>query len=183
LSSLIKKDQNRKGFWIECLTAELFDLAQEDMASHFIRLLSNISEAYKTTDGVPELDDPGLKGEKIKANITKADFQIFMKTINASLILTKQAYVEVDEEKSSKLWRQVFGEVFPVYELAESTKVFQESVYPLGGVSHADTIPWRENLRYNVNVDAYLYSIDKKIKFRGINSDARFKDNLQIIDV
>ncbi len=184
--SIVQPDKERpkpKGFWIECLTAELFDLAQEDMASHFIRLLSNISEAYKTTDGVPELDDPGLKGEKIKANITKADFQIFMKTINASLILTKQAYVEVDEEKSSKLWRQVFGEVFPVYELAESTKVFQESVYPLGGVSHADTIPWRENLRYNVNVDAYLYSIDKKIKFRGINSDARFKDNLQIIDV
>jgi len=181
--SIVQPDQERpkpKGFWIECLAAERFDPTQEDMASHFIKLLFNISQAYKNTAGVPTLNDPGLRGETIKANITTADFQIFMKTVNASLTLAIQAYREVDEGKSSRLWRQVFGEAVPVSELAESTKVLHESAYPLGGVSHAVPIPWRENLRYKVIIDAYLYSLDMKIKFRGINSDARFRDNIRI---
>jgi hypothetical protein len=181
--SIVQPDKERpkpKGFWIECLAAERFDPAQEDMASHFIKLLFNISQTYKYTAGVPTLNDPGLKGETIKANITTADFQLFMKTVNASLALAIQAYQEADEGKSSRLWQQVFGEAFPVYEQVADTKVFHESAYPLGSISHAAPLPWRENLQYKVNVDAYLYSPDRRIQFRGINSDARFRDNLRI---
>ncbi len=115
--SVIQPDVERpkpKGFWIECLTSENFNPKAGDWADHIIATLTNISTSYTQTDSVPELMDPGLPDHIIKTSMTSDEFKVFMEAINSSLELAQKAYGEENELESSKLWREVFGEEFPL---------------------------------------------------------------------
>ena len=171
-----------KGFWVECLTAENFNPKSQDWGEHFIATLSNISSKYSNVNTVPKLQDPGLQDETIKTSMTFEEFKIFMDAVNVSLKIAQQAYNDSDEAESSEKWQSIFGENFPLAEKLESNKVyFTPPPLPLGDFSHMESLRWPENLVYTVRIDADLYSLDNKKKFRGINSDARFYSNLAIL--
>jgi hypothetical protein len=167
-----------KGFWVECLTGENFDPAQRDWADYFITVLERVSDKYAGVNAVPELPDPGLSGEVVKTSMTRKEFEVFMTTVNECLDQARTAYKEGDKLRSSELWREIFGERFPLYDEEETaqTKAAASKV-PLCTASHAEQPPWRLNLRkqYRVRVDAYLYQGD--IRLGGLNSDSRIIPN------
>jgi SMODS domain-containing protein len=103
-----------KGFWLECLTGENFDMAKNSYADHFGALLHNVYIKYKDVKNVPELCDPGLKNEKIETTMTKAEFLKFMKILKNSLDLAVAAINMEDDSESSEEWRKVFGPKFPL---------------------------------------------------------------------
>lgn len=173
-----------KGFWIEVLTGENFDSTKYDWVDHFIATLENISEKYSDVTEVPELQDPGIPEETIKTSMAFDEFQVFMEAINESLEQARLAQSEVDDLKSSEIYREIFGDSFPLFDKEEDEeKRAQTSAIPLGKWSHAQKPTWSENLhkRFKVRIDAYLYNYDANILFGGINSDGRvIKSNLQI---
>lgn len=168
-----------KGFWIEALTGETFDRTQSDYADHFIAMLTTIKALYDNVSEPPQLRDPGLPGKTIKTNMTLEEFQVFMTAVTESLTTAVAARAETDELKSSVLWREIFGEEFPLYETEEATKSTELMLRPsLGDSRHAVRPNWTENLnpkKRKVRIDAYLF---KGTESRGgLNSDGRVIEN------
>jgi hypothetical protein len=165
-----------KGFWVECLTGENLDTSKHYWADHFIAVLENISTQYSDINEVPELQDPGLEGETIKTNMTLEEFQRFMEAVNESLELAVLARDATDQVKSSELWREVFGEAFPLYDAEETGKTQAEAkALVLEDHSHAQEMPWPQQpqKKYKVRLDAYLYRSPSSGKSGGINSNGR----------
>lgn len=163
-----------KGFWVECLTGDNFDATKAAWADHFIAVLKSVSEKYTDVDEAPELQDPGLEHETIKTSMTVGEFEVFMKAVNESLDTAILARDESDELKSSELWREIFGEEFPLYDSDESEKSRLESKqWRLEDFSHAEPLRWPEQLskRYKVQLDGYVYSGTKRLG--GLNSNGR----------
>lgn len=150
-----------KGFWVECLTGESFDHTQNDWADHFITVLATVKARYEHVTKPPLLRDPGLAGRTVHTNMTLEEFQVFMKAVTESLVTAIAAREESDKLKSSAIWREIFGEEFPLYEVEEATK--SSIVVPrptLGDTRHAQRPDWTENLnpkKRKVRIDAYLY--------------------------
>jgi hypothetical protein len=143
-----------KGFWVECLTAENFDQNQESYADHFISVLENVSERYSDVTDVPELEDPGLRGgETIKTSMSLDEFQVFMEAVNEGLDLAYQAEAEEDEEKSTEIWRGIFGDEFPCAAAKKEagTKI---GVYRDSGEEFLSDFGIRENLAYDLKLNA-----------------------------
>lgn len=165
-----------KGFWVECLTGENFDMSRTAWADHFIAVLQSVSDKYADVEGVPELRDPGLGNETIKTRMTLEEFEVFMEAVNESLetaILARDASDKL-KLRSSELWRDVFGEQFPLYDAEESEESrFESKRSPLGDFSHAEPLRWPGELKklYKVRLDAYIYK-DKR-RLGGINSNGR----------
>lgn len=99
---------------MECLTGENFDSTEKDYLSHFIALLQNVYDKYKDTIDVPELNDPGLKNENIKTDMTKKEFSKFMEILKSSFDLAVDALNTDDDVESSKKLREVLGPKFPL---------------------------------------------------------------------
>lgn len=102
-----------KGFWIECLTGENFDPKTNTYAEHFEKVLNSVVSKYSNSKSVPELSDPGLPGETIKTNMTLDEFNKFIQIATESLVLSRTAIAVQDEEESSKIWQEIFGDKFP----------------------------------------------------------------------
>lgn len=163
-----------KGFWVECLTGEMFDPAQTLWSDQFITVLENITNVYSDTDKVPSLADPGIEGETIQTSMTLDEFHVFLNAAEESLELAKAARDTDDPTESSVLWRELFGERFPLYdedETEESRSVASSN--PTGDFSHIQPLPWQLNLqkRYKVRLDAYIYKGTQRLS--GINSNGR----------
>ena len=164
-----------KGFWLECLTGENFDRTQSDWADHFIAVLKNVSEKYSSLNHIPNLQDPGLPGQTIKTSMTINDFKIFIQSINKSLEIANQAIAEEDDLKSSKLWRTVFGEEFPLFEEGEeSATKAQAYEVALEYTSHAEQPKWPPSLgRYKVEIRAFICATGSKKVLSGLGNDSR----------
>jgi hypothetical protein len=163
-----------KGFWVECLTGEMFDPDQKAWADHFITVLENIIDSYGGASSVPDLADPGLENETIRTNMTIEEFSLFLDTAKESLELAKKANDTEDPVESSNLWREIFGEKFPLYDQDETEESRElASSKPTGDTSHIKPLQWPLNLkkRYKVSIDAYIYS--DNLRLSGINSNGR----------
>jgi len=174
---IIQPDVERpkpKGFWVECLTMESFDKNQTSWADHFVAVLENISEKYSESENVPELQDPGLEGEVIKTNMTTAEFDIFMEAVIESLEIASLARDASDKLKSSELWKDLFGDEFPLYDNEETEETRNQSCkLAINDFSHVQPPLWplRLNNKYKVRLDAFIYKGNKKMG--GINSNGR----------
>lgn len=168
-----------KGFWIECLTGQCFDPNQSDWADHFIAVLANIKARYENVSEPPQLLDPGLPSQTVKTNMTLEEFQIFMTAVTESLVKALAAREEQDEVQSSVLWRELFGDEFPLYETDETTKSVASVLKPtLGDTRHAQRPNWTESLnpkKRKVRIDAFVYSGTNLQG--GLNSDGRVLDD------
>ena len=143
-------------------------------ADHFITVLENVSEKYTEAEEIPELQDPSFENEKIKSSMTMDEFDIFLEAVNESLEQAILARDATDKLKSSEIWREIFGEAFPLYDKEETPETKSEAVEAsLGSASHAKSLPWPEKLdkKHKVRIDAYLYK--DRVKLSGINSNRR----------
>lgn len=137
-----------KGFWLECLTGEVFDPSKETWAEHFVSVLEAISQRYKPNTGVPALNDPGLPGVPISTGMSQEEFNFFLEVVDETLVLAKGALAETDEAQSLLGWGEIFGDYFPI-ETSAGTK---QEVLALGDTSHEQTPPWPRNVVYSVNI-------------------------------
>jgi hypothetical protein len=164
-----------KGFWLECLTGENFDKARTDWADHFITVLRNVLEKYSNSHQVPQFKDPGLPGETIKTSMNINEFQFFMRVVNESLEFANKALSEQDELKSSKFWRVIFGNEFPLFEegdeLATKAQLYEVA---LANTAHAEQPKWPDNFgRYKVEINAYICDPGTKKVLSGLANDSR----------
>ena len=162
---------------MECLTSETFDPEQTAYADHFIVVLERILEEYGDSVDVPELADPGLEDEVIKTSMTKEEFDFFLRVVEDSLDQAKRARDEEDKVKSSELWREIFGDEFPLYdeEEIEETKAAARVFQP-GDASHAEHPSWDMQLKGHkskVRISARLYSANKAKMFRTFKSNSK----------
>jgi hypothetical protein len=114
-----------KGFWLEILVGNEVDSTFNDFADYIVSTLENISEKYSDYEqltALPELEDPGLIDQQIKTSMTLEEFRNFVQEIKASLEIAKRALNEEDLAESSKLWRSILGEEFPVIESTSEPK-------------------------------------------------------------
>jgi hypothetical protein len=173
-----------KGFWVEVLTGENFDASKHDWIDHFIATLESISEKYSDVEDVPELPDPGLSEETVRTSMTLDEFQVFMEAVNESLEQAKEARSENNDLRSSEIYKDIFGDEFPLFDKEENEQKRAEAkVIPLGAWSHIKPPHWPENLRrgFKVRIDAYLYDSTGTVQFGGINSDSRvIQSGLQV---
>jgi len=133
---------------------------------------------------VPIVANPSLPTESFNRHWDQEKYDKFRESINKISGQVDEAYNSTDVEESSEKWREVFGDEFPLDE-GEEGKVAKESIarFQLGSVGHCrpvSDICNSEHLVYRVSIDAHLYSIDGRVKFRGINSDARFGSDIAI---
>lgn len=163
-----------KGFWIECLTAEMFDPKQTCWADHFIEVLTSISEQYEVASEVPKLRDPGLIGQLIHTSMTLEEFAVFLAAAKDCLALAIAARDHDDPVESSALWREIFGEEFPLHEEPEVAEKAMHVAKPLLGVRpQIQPLRWRRILtkKRRVRIDAFTYI--GNIRQQGLNSDGR----------
>ncbi len=163
-----------KGFWVECLTAENFDPAQELWADHFIATLENVLVNYSNATAVPELKDPGLDNEVIKTSMTIEEFCVFLDTVKECLEQAKAARDAEDKVESSEIWRDIFGEEFPLYDTEESEASRNAAkATQLGSWSHAKLLPWDYKPRSGckIRLDAHIYHGNRRLS--GVNSNGR----------
>lgn len=161
-----------KGFWIECLTAEMFDHTQSAWADHFVAVLANIVEAYGDASEPPELNDPGMSGQTIKTNMTAKEFGVFMSAAKECLDRAVVACDQKDDTESSAIWREIFGDEFPLYDEPETDEVHTNDAKPTLGIGpQIEKLRWPKRLTRKVHIDAYTYLGDTRVG--GINSDGR----------
>jgi hypothetical protein len=163
-----------KGFWIEILTGKHLDCTKQAWADHFIAVLEQISSEYSDVEKAPKLPDPGLPDENIKTSMTVDEFGLFMETVNETLELAYQARAEEDKLESSKLWREIFGDEFPLYDEEETEQSQKEArSTPLANTFHQLPLIWPEGLlgTYRVRIDAYVYFGGRRLG--GLNSNGR----------
>jgi predicted nucleotidyltransferase len=163
-----------KGFWVECLTGETFDPTRSLWADHFIAVLEQIVEKYSSPKEVPQLSDPGLPGETIMTGMTLTEFKTFLSLTSTSLDKAKQARDEENKLESSKLWRDIFGDQFPLYD-EDETEATRKSAHSVSiqDIRHAQKPSWSMPSRRQgkVRIDAYIYKNNSRLA--GLNSDGR----------
>jgi hypothetical protein len=106
--------------------------------------------------------------------MTVDEFTFFMETVNGTLELAKQAREEEDEVESSKLWREIFGKEFPLYDEEETEQTEEEArKAPIANASHQAPLEWPAAFqnKFRVRIDAYIYLGDRRIG--GLNSNGR----------
>jgi hypothetical protein len=127
-----------KGFWIEVMTGEYTDLSQESYPQLIISLLENAFNSFKSfrsSRRIPTLEDPGLRGQRIKTSITEDEFALFLDTIEESLAWARLALNATTEEKAAEYWQKLFGEKFPSAEnMKKSASLLSAAATP-GGLS------------------------------------------------
>lgn len=68
--------------------------------------------AYRNTNSVPSIPDPGYSSVNVAKRWTSAEFDDFMGKVQSAAATARNALNESDEAKSRNLWRQVFGTRF-----------------------------------------------------------------------
>ncbi len=160
-----------KGFWLECLVAQLFDRTKTSWAEHFVAVLEAISENYTQNSGVPALPDPGLPGISISTGMNQEEFNFFLQVVDESLAMAKQALNETDESQSLLAWAEIFGDFFPL-----ESKTILVSGLALGDTSHAQQPPWPRDIKYRVEITKCIvqrgFLKNREIKPGGVITNA-----------
>lgn len=188
-----KKKIKPKGFWLECLTGENFDNSKTSYAEHFVTLLENIKKKFANFENftqIPSLTDPGLSGETLKTNMTLEEFKSFMRILEDNWVIGCEALNEVDENKSSILWKKLFGDKFPVSDKSDQKKLDtlteNDIFYPnferdhggleLGNFMHKQELLWPENITGIAILRGYVVKGKDKKEFTS-NGSTLFSNN------
>lgn len=105
-----------KGFMLEVLVAKYQDSDAPTYAEAFVSFLENFMAdcGSQLRQGLfPDIPDPGIAGESIKATFEPYEAQLFAEIVDESLATAKQAIAAETRGESATLWRKVFGDRFP----------------------------------------------------------------------
>ena len=122
-----------KGFVIECIVAECMDRNETKYGELFVGTLESIVNRYASYINlglVPHIDDPGVPGNSVTSGITFAAFEGFYNKVKAHAEIGRKALNETDEEKSLKLWRDIFGARFPASGTKKSESLLKSAIVP-----------------------------------------------------
>jgi hypothetical protein len=154
-----------------------------DLPTAFLTIIDRLDQYLLQNPSMPSINNPVLPEENFNRHWDQKKYERFRTKIHEIGIQAKDAYEDEDPEESLEKWRKIFGDEFPLEdEDVDSSAVVTES-FSLGDVSHRKPITdicIGENLICKVSIDAYLYHPSGQIRYRGINSDAKFKNNLAI---
>ncbi len=103
-----------KGFWIEVMAGQFYDLSKVEFADQFIAVLEGALAVFSASGGMLQLKDPGLHEQFIKMSITKNESEVFLKAMQESLDTARKAIAETNELQSSIIWQKIFGKKFPL---------------------------------------------------------------------
>jgi len=171
-----KKRPKPKGFWLECLVAQHFKPELTSHAEHFIHVLESVVKEYGSSKFVPKLKDPGLPNQGITTSLSPKEFDTFIGIVKESLYIAQKAIDEPDKITSSELWRDVFGEMFPLPDGTKSESYVSAKSIVLGDTSHAHEPIWAMKIKGNVRIYAKLFPFNT-----GIKSDGRRISNGTLI--
>lgn len=105
-----------KGFILECLVAKHMNYTQTNYETLFVELLEAVRDSYAlhvALGMVPNIDDPGVRGNNVFSNVTAEEFKTFYNKVKEQASLARKAKDEADDAEALKLWRQVLGPRFP----------------------------------------------------------------------
>ena len=148
-----------------------------DVATTLRVLVKRLDGWLQQQSTVPAVTNPALPEEDFTRHWDEDTFESFKEGFHIIALKVEEAFVETNLETSIELWRDVFGDAFPASdEDTDLTKSYLAPAMPLASTAHArplTDIAGREELRYGVHIDAYLYSSDGRMKFRGINTGVK----------
>jgi hypothetical protein len=124
-----------KGFVLECIVAECMNRTETQYVELFLGTLESIIRKYSMWVAlrlVPFIYDPGVPGNSVTNGISLSAFEGFYKKVKAHAELGRQAQNEPDEEKSIRMWREIFGERFPAPSGRQATSLLTAAVAPRG---------------------------------------------------
>lgn len=115
----LRAHRHPKGHLIEVMAGYFHDLNARDWADVFIAwvdLMTVNLAGHRQGTEVPQFKDPGLPGQIIKTGMEKPDFDRFYDALARTLPVAKRArdLSGSDLTASAKLWRQIFGDKFPL---------------------------------------------------------------------
>lgn len=105
-----------KGFVMECITAECMDKSETHYGELFAKTLEGVVCKYRVwieLGVLPHIEDPGVPGNSVTDGMTFAAFEGFYRKAEVHAKKAREALAEEDPEKSTKLWREIFGDRFP----------------------------------------------------------------------
>ncbi len=106
-----------KGFMIECIVAQCMSFSEKDYAELFVGTLESIVAQYGTyvTIGVvPSIEDPAVTSNSVTSSVSFDAFQGFYNKVKNHANLGRKAIQEDDNDKSTEIWRRIFGTHFPI---------------------------------------------------------------------
>ncbi|MDT2815252.1 SMODS domain-containing nucleotidyltransferase [Vagococcus carniphilus] len=106
-----------KGYLLELMVAENISKNNSNYAILFTETLESMVDKYSINillDIVPFIPDPGVPNNSVLNGITSEQFKALYKKIEEHAIISRQALDTEDGEESTKLWKKVFGNEFPV---------------------------------------------------------------------
>ncbi len=115
----LRGKRHPKGHMMELMAGYHHDPAAREWADVFIAWAERTTMAlamYRQMESLPSFPDPGLPGEVIRTGMEQADFNRFYDALLATLPLATRArdLAATDLTASAKLWRQIFGDKFPL---------------------------------------------------------------------
>ena len=115
----LRSRRHPKGHMMELMAGYYHDPRMRDWADVFVawveRTTTNFS-IYRQLGSMPSFPDPGLPGQSIKTGMEQEDFNRLYDELATTLPLAQRArdLAEADLTASAKLWRQIFGDEFPL---------------------------------------------------------------------
>lgn len=108
-----------KGHMVELIAGYNHDTRARDWADVYIAWVDrtiNSLGMYRKLGSLPQFADPGLPGHTIKTGMEVEDFNRFYDQLLKTLPISQRArdLASSDLESSARLWRQIFGDKFPL---------------------------------------------------------------------
>lgn len=115
----LRSFRHPKGHMMELIAGYHHDPKARDWADVFIAWVERTTTAlaiYRQIGSLPSFSDPGLPGQTIKTGMEQKDFNRFYDELATTLPIAKRArdLSTTDLTASAKLWRQIFGDSFPL---------------------------------------------------------------------
>lgn len=150
----------------------------QDVPTSLKTLVNRLNEYLQDNTKMPEVCNPVLPDENFNRNWTEEKYNVFRKQFNLYTDRINKAYSEEDEEKSLKAWQEVFGEEFSLPAGKDSEAVKSDLTFDLDVWDHKlplSTIADREELKYDVSIEAAVYRTDLLLKIRSLESGGTIK--------
>lgn len=115
----LRSHRHPKGHMIELIAGYHHDPAARDWADVFVawaERTANALRVYRQAGILPTFADPGQPGQSIKTGMEIANFNRFYDELDRTRALAVRArdLAATDLMASAKLWRQIFGDAFPL---------------------------------------------------------------------
>jgi len=114
--SLDSMPKHPRSYPLERLVGECCPDGVRDVATGLAETLESMVAQYGTyasREEVPFIANHGIPHQNVLARVPAADFRAFMERMSGAARLARRALDCADAAESARLWRELFGDVFP----------------------------------------------------------------------